>query len=446
MKLKKPVNENYSATVVKIKNIIPLDNCDNVVHSNIMGNLVITSKDTKIGDIGIYFPVETQLSDIYCKMNNLYRHSDLNLDKDKKGYIEDNRRIKAVKFRGHESQGLFMPISSVNPFLAEGDILKEGNEFDYLHDTEICRKYVIKRRNPQGSMGRAKKSKESKIVENQFRFHQDTNMLYKHLDRFNPDTPISITYKIHGTSGISSKVLCKKKLNLWDKIGSFLGFNIINAEYDNIFSSRKVIKNDELNPNANHFYGDNIWGIANATVKDYLTNGMTIYYEIAGYLPNGSIIQKDYDYGFTSPDVVKDKEGIPSVGYKEGVNYGIFIYRITYTNSEGKIFEFSARQVQNWCIKNGLRPVPELFYGRADEVFADKRITLDNWRSGFLEKIKFDYNEKNCYLCKSKVPEEGVVVRIEQPDFEAYKAKSAKFYLRETKLLDKGEQDIEEIN
>src|SRR6056297_2086764 len=131
MKLKKPVNENYSATVVKIKNIIPLDNCDNVVHANIMGNLVIASKDTKIGDIGIYFPVETQLSDIYCKMNNLYRHSDLNLDKDKKGYIEDNRRIKAVKFRGHESQGLFMPISSVNPFLAEGDILKEGNEFDY---------------------------------------------------------------------------------------------------------------------------------------------------------------------------------------------------------------------------------------------------------------------------------------------------------------------------
>jgi len=143
MKLKKPVNQNYCATVIEIKNIIELDDCDNVVHTNIMGNLVITSKDTNIGDIGLYFPVETQLSDVYCSVNNLYRHSEKNSDPDKKGYMEDNRRIRCVKFRGHESQGLFMPIESISEFLDEGDKLVLGNEFDELNGYSICNKYVM---------------------------------------------------------------------------------------------------------------------------------------------------------------------------------------------------------------------------------------------------------------------------------------------------------------
>ena len=47
-------------------------------------------------------------------------------------------------------------------------------------------------------------------------------------------------------------------------------------------------------------------------------------------------------------------------------------------------------------------------------------------------------------MCRNDVPEEGFVLRIEGLDFEAYKCKSEAFYLRETKLLDKGEFDIEE--
>ena len=49
-------------------------------------------------------------------------------------------------------------------------------------------------------------------------------------------------------------------------------------------------------------------------------------------------------------------------------------------------------------------------------------------------------------MCKNEVPEEGCVVRIEGLDFEAYKAKSEAFYARETKLLDKGESNIEDEN
>lgn len=428
MKLKKPINQNYCATVVEIKNIIKLDNCDNVVHTNIMGNLVITSKDTKIGDVGLYFPVETQLSKEYCRVNNLYRHSENNSDPDKKGYMEDNRRIRCVKFRGHESQGLFMPISSVSEFLDEGDELFIGDEFDTLNDHSICNKYVVKIRESNPSNKKVKKPKESKIIDNQFRFHEDTNMLYKNLDKFNPEDYIHISYKLHGTSGISSKVLCKKKLSLWNKIGKLLGFNIVNTQYDYIYASRKVIKNSDLNPNASHFYEDDIWGLAHDIVKDYLTNGLTLYYEIVGYLPSGASIQKDYDYG------------------QEPNTFGIYIYRITYTNTEGKVFEYSTKQVQEWCKLNGLKAVPELYYGKAKEFIQDGRLSLDTWRSRLLDKVKELYNDKNCYMCKNIVPEEGAVVRLDKLNFEAYKAKSARFYERETKMLDKGEVDIEENN
>lgn len=155
-----------------------------------------------------------------------------------------------------------------------------------------------------------------------------------------------------------------------------------------------------------------------------LINKVPIYPNIVYEKTNSNPIQRDYDYG-----------------YKEG-EFGIYIYRITYTNVDGKVFEFSAKQVQDFCKKNGLRAVPELYYGKVKDFYAF-RIT-EHWENDFLEAIKLAYNEKDCCICNSKVPEEGCVVRIEQPDFEAYKQKSNRFYERETKLLDKGEVNLED--
>jgi hypothetical protein len=76
MGLNKPKNENYAAIVVEIKTLIPISNCDNVVHAVIMGNQVVVSKDIKFGDRGLYFPLETQLSEDYLKYNNLYRKTE----------------------------------------------------------------------------------------------------------------------------------------------------------------------------------------------------------------------------------------------------------------------------------------------------------------------------------------------------------------------------------
>ena len=447
MKIKEPKNQNYAAIVIEITKLIHLENCTNVQGAIIMGNQVVVSKDVKVGDIGLYFPLECQLSKEYLSNNNLYNKPELNVDNTKKGYFDENGRIRCQRFRGHKSEGLFMPINSIC-FISNPAIELNLNDcFDELNGTPICSKYIVKTNRTPGQPG-SKKSKstkkyESKLVENQFRFHQDTSMLYRNLHRIEPNSLISITYKLHGTSGISSYVLCKQPITKLDKVKEWLwnmsykignltrnstwSFSMNTTKYDYIYSSRKVIKNEELNPNAQHFYNEDIWGIAHNELKDFLQKGMTFYYEIVGFLPNGGAIQKDYDYGC------------------EPTKHAIYIYRITSTNVDGKVIEFSAKQVQDFCKKNGLNAVPELYYGYAKE-FSDERLNKENWEIKFLETIKKKYNEKDCYMCSTKVPEEGCVIRIEGNDFEAYKAKSERFYARETAQLDKGESNIEDEN
>src|SRR4051794_7797380 len=113
MKLEAPENENYAAVVVSITRTVPLENCDNVVGTPLLGFQAIVGKDTQVGDLGIVFPAEVQLSNDYASRNNLHRHGHLNASPEVKGYLEDNGRVKALKFRGHRSDCLFMPLSSL---------------------------------------------------------------------------------------------------------------------------------------------------------------------------------------------------------------------------------------------------------------------------------------------------------------------------------------------
>ena len=54
-------------------------------------------------------------------------------------------------------------------------------------------------------------------------------------------------------------------------------------------------------------------------IKPFLQKGMTLYYEIVGFLPNGGYIQKNYDYGCVPPKNEQD--------YKPEVNFKVRIYR-----------------------------------------------------------------------------------------------------------------------
>lgn len=431
MKLKL-TNENYSGTIVKIEKLNKLDNCDNVQAAVIMGNQVIISIDAKIGDIAVYFPVESKLSHKFLSDNNLYRNELMNNDYTKRGMFEDNGRVRCQKFRGHNSEGFLAPIE-----MFDIDLSKEiGKSFNSIDDVEIVEKYVKKEKIQQfegKNRQKAKvKSNKIKIEDKQFEFHITTPMLYKNMHQLNLDDIIDISRKLHGTSAISSNILVYKKLNFKEKIVKFIGdkLGVINKylEYKNIYSSRTVIKNN--NPDAG-FYGTDVWGEANEFLKNSLIPGMTIYYEIVGFIPkSGGYIQKGYDYG------CKEKE------------FKIFIYRITHTDQNGHKIEYTTRQIEDWCIKNGFNHVPKMFKGTVRDWFRNYNynINQETWRDDLLGYFKLEYLEKDCDLCNNKVPDEGVVVRIDGLDLKVFKLKSTRFLERETKELDSSEIDIESDN
>lgn len=168
---------------------------------------------------------------------------------------------------------------------------------------------------------------------------------------------------------------------------------------------------------------------------------MTAYYEIVGFLPNGGYIQKNYDYGCIPPKSEND--------YKPEINFKVRIYRLTLTNVDGQVHEFSAREVQQWCKNNGLIPVTELYYGYAKDLYKDLDIS-EHWYENFLEKLS---NDKNFYMeidspdCNNKVPHEGIVIKKENMIPAAAKLKCWTFLNKtEQEALDKGESNIEDNN
>lgn len=95
-----------------------------------------------------------------------------------------------------------------------------------------------------------------------------------------------------------------------------------------------------------------------------------------------------------------------------------------------------------------MKTPPIFFTGKAKDLYPEIDYESKNWQEDYIEKLESDYNEKDCFMCKNKTPEEGIVLRIEDnlTNFEAYKLKSFSFLEKETKMLDKGLVSIEEEN
>ncbi len=429
MKLKPPINKNYCATVVRVDKFINLPNCDNVKHAIIFGNSVIVSKDIEDYQYGMFFPVETKLSNEFLRKNNLYRKPEMNDDASIKGYFEDSGRVKCMKFRGHKSEGFYIPISSLDGILSSKEDYKDimvGDEFDELNGIRICEKYTIPSRtegNRNSKNGKIVK-RISRIIENQFRLHVDTSQLRKSIEMIKPLDVISITYKLHGTSFVVGNLLVKRKLKWWENLIYKILNKLPQTEYDAIYSSRKVVKNEYESKNHSHYYSYDLWSDIKDELKDSIQNGITLYGECVGYLNTGKYIQSEYDYKCN------------------GFMHDNYIYRITSTNNVGQVIEFSWNQVKEYCNKYGIKHVPELYYGLAKDIFP---LPLGPyWHEMFLKMLEEKYLEKECYMCVNKVPGEGIVIKQDMTfDCVPYKLKSFAFLERESKELDKGIIDIE---
>lgn len=505
--LKEGSNPNYLATICKIGETFPIEGADRLVKTVVNGYDIVISKDMKPGTIVVYFPVECAISQDFLSANNLFERGEFernanaeeiktlieeaeNASTEEKaaeivakiksmcGFFGKNGRVRILKLRGQYSQGFIAGIESLvnfDPELSDIDWENEiGTQFNFVGEKELCWKYVpaTKEVRSGGGSERAWKKRMKhlkrfdRLIEGQFAFHYDTQMLAEHISMLKPDDNVSITVKVHGTSVIIANVLTNKKspyskaylnrnirkvLNLrYSRMTNCQKNELRSAyiktkmkptvEYGNIYASRSVIKNQYINHDKHDFYGGDPWGCVNRDFGKYLDNGMTVYGEIAGYVEGSqSMIQPKHDYGC-----------------KPGC-WKFMPYRITMTDELGNKTEWDVSEVDKWT-RDLVAAHPELeektmfltilYHGRFGDLYPDIDES-NHWHENVLARMKADranfLMEEDEPLCKNKVPREGVVIRIDGDKFaRAWKLKTMRHYGKEAEQHDKGEVDIEE--
>jgi hypothetical protein len=425
-------NPNYLAKVVKLTNLRPHPNADRLQITTIDGNNVITGLNAQVGDLYVYFPLESAINKEYLAHGNSFEDKTMNNDKEVKGFFHKTGRVRACRLRSIPSEGYIAPVDSIYQWLNNGFTFSDddiGKEFDTIGDIKICEKYVSvtqRQKSEKVNKNQKKVVREPKVCENQFRFHLSTNQLKKEIYKVNPEDYISITKKLHGTSWVAAKLLCNRSLNWFEKLLKRLGVKIQDTHYDLLWASRRVLKNGFLDTESkNHFYSYDLWEDIAKSVSPYIEDSLSFYGEAVGYTKTGSYIQDKYDYGC-----------------KPG-QFRIYVYRITSTNPSGNVYEFSHNQVKEYCNRYGLEMVPELYYGRAKDLYPEIS-TDDHWHQNLLEKLMSDYLEKDCEICTNPgIPDEGICLRKDVFDCEIFKLKSFRFFEWETKQLDNNVFDIE---
>jgi hypothetical protein len=435
-------NPNYLASIVQVKNLRAHSNADRLRVCSVYGNNVITGLDSQEDDIVVFFPIEAAISKEFLSWSNAFEDKTLNKDTEKKGYFNKHGRVRAITLRGEKSEGYIVPRLQVELFFEEEFdkpiFINEkhiGTDFDEIEGHQMCKKYVPLTRqaanpNKKKSKGNVKKY-ESKLVDGQFHFHFDTQHLKRNMHRVSPDDFVAITNKLHGTSFVVSNVLTKKRLNFVQRIISKF-VPLVDTEYGMLYSSRKVIKNKDYLVKGDNggFYKEDVWQLVADKVFPMLKAGISVYGEIVGYLPSGKAIQK------TKDGVVYD------YGCKE-CELDFYVYRVTSTNAKGDVFEYSHKQVENWCAANGVKQVPLFYYGKAKDMFPEIA-TDQHWHENVLNKLIEVYLEGDCTICVNTLPAEGVVLTIDfKPEYDAFKLKSFRFLQKETENLDAGNVDIE---
>lgn len=422
----KEANLNYLAKVVKLKNLQKHPNADRLQTVIIDFQTVITGLDAKDGDLYVYFPIECKINKDFLSFTNSFREKTLNKDQEQVGFFEENCRVKAMKLRSEKSCGYIVPIKTVEDFTKTNISEYVNQEFDTIGEIKMLEKYVVVNRNVSESK-QGKKPKISRLIEGQVHLHVDTENYRKNVSKISPSDLISVTYKTHGTSWWISNVLVKKNLTWFEKLLKKIGVNIVDSEYDLVYGSRRVVKNQELeDPKAkDHFFGFDLWRDIKDEIGESVPKNISMYGEYLGFDKNGKYIQPDYDYGC-----------------KQG-EHKIEVYRITHTNTDGIVTEFTYPQIEEFCSRVGLTPSYLFYYGRAIDMY--DIMVNESWSENFVKKLEADYNEKQCFMSKNSVPEEGIVVRKESLfNCESYKLKSFAFLEKESKDLDKGVVNIED--
>ena len=434
--------------VVKVENLRPHGNADRLQIATFFGNDTCVGLNTVLGEIGIYFPTDLQLSVEYCDANNLVRKKDEN-GNNIGGYMDpDKRNVTAVRLRGERSDGLFMPLSSLTFTGVNMDDLNIGDTITVVNGVEICRKYIPrgnKRRGGGQSEGNRTRKKKVPVAP-LFSEHADTEQLAYNLAAFKPNDQIEVSLKMHGTSQRTGylPILKGYKRTLLDRILRREGTPIYDWGYVT-GTRRTVLENYE-----GGYYGDNEFREIHSKVfEGKLHKGESVYYEVVGFTTTGVPIMssssnaklndKDFvkQYGDTTvfsygcePTGKKtmygqDEEGTFSIE-QDVPQSDMYVYRMILTTEEGHVVEYSPDYMRYRCEQMGIKAVPvfEKFYIPNEEELSALGVSAGEYVKEIVNKY---LNAEPDPIGKTHI-KEGVVVRIiNRPKFAAYKDKVFEF-------------------
>ena len=443
----------YCGYIVKVEHLRKHTNADRLQIATFFGNDTIVGLDVQPGQMGVYFPVDGQLSEEFCRVNDLVRRKDENGNQCG-GYLDpEKRNIKALKLRGEKSDGLFLPLVALSNFTTVSD-LKVGDTIDVLNGQEICRKYIPRRNTSyQTSVGKAKQAKKNFAPT--FYEHIDTQQLAYNYGKFHAGDEVQLTLKMHGTSGRTGYLPLTKEIpqTFLDKI---LRRHRTKTEYGYVTGTRRVVLD------ATHtggFYDDNSFRLAMAAKFDgKLHKGEVVYYEIVGFQgPNGQPIMSS-----VANSKIKDKAFSKQYGEQTVFSYGcdymhgyedeapccdIYVYRMTMVNEDGDVVEYSPDQIKMRCEQMGIKVVHEFcrFY-LPDHVQGLHGEMIPTDPAEYLLRRVEEVFDGPDPVGKTHV-REGVVVRImNRTSFEVYKHKNFSFKCLEGIAKDEAlEPDIEEV-
>ena len=451
----------YCGYITRLKNVRPHSNADRLLCGECFGNNVIVSLDYKENQLGVYFPVDGKLSEEFCNKHNLVRKKDEN-GNNVGGYLDpEKRNIKALKLRGEQSDGLFMPIESLSDFV---DIatLNEGDTITTLNGVLICEKY-IPRTNPRSIRNNTNsktKHKMKTITYPYFDEHIDTAQLAYNMNAFRAGDLIEITLKMHGTSQRTAYTLIQKeKTYPWviDKVRRLFKLKPkVIENYDYISGTRRCT----LENYDGGYYGGNAFRKQHHDkFVGKLHKGEEVFYEVVGFTDTGTPIMP-----IVSNKKLDDKEFVKKYGSDTVFSYGcnpkgdkeghyedivwvepqsdIYVYRMTMTNPDGEVVEYSYDYMKYRCEQMGVKVVP--MFTRF--ILHDYELETDTRTAGEIVKDVAEYYYDGVDPIGKTHWREGVVVRIvNRPKFTAYKHKNWTFKVLEGIAKDTAkEADMEE--
>lgn len=445
----------YTGFVVKVEHLRKHSNADRLQIATFFGNDTIVSLDTKIGDIGVYFPVDGQLSERFCAVNDLVRRKDEN-GKQVGGYLDpDKRNIKALKLRGEKSDGLYMPITCLADFCKISD-LKVGDTIDTVNGELICQKYIPKMTRTPGAPGSKATKKAKANIAPTFYEHVDTAQLAYNLNAFKPGDIVQLTLKQHGTSGRTGYLpLVHTKQSWLDKLFHRHGKDY--KEYGYITGTRRVVLDGKR---SGGFYDSDDFRLAMAAkFENKLHKGEVVYYEIVGFQgPNGApIMSQVANSKVKDPEFTKQYGSTTTFSYgcEQGHNYDdenpcceVYVYRMTMVNEDGDVVEYSPAQIKERCEQMGVHTVMEFetfiipdMVQLPDDVGSLQEVNAGEY---VLRKVE-QYFDGPDPFGKTHV-REGVVARIlNRTNFAVYKHKNFSFKVLEGIAKDEATApDIEE--